>query len=356
MTQFKDQYFSNILKALMAAILFALATPLSKQFLVQLHPTLLASIFYLSAAIFLTISAPLELLTSLKSITKYPKDLWSLLGSALFGGTIGPICILYGLTKINASSTSLLLSFESVATALIAYFVMKEHLGRKTIIAITLTLLSNVLLFFEDFTFHPYALLIIIGAAAWGVDNTLTANIAAITPKTITIIKSMVAGLINLAIFRLLSQESYNTFNYTNLIYPALIGILSYGLSIILYISSAKNIGATRSQIIFSLSPYLAIILSLLFLQERPSLLFWPSLILMLVSNIIIMTENHQHMHHHHHEEHTHEHSHEDGHHDHQHDNQQDIASGKKHTHLHIHHHFAHTHHHLPDIHHHHKH
>ena len=49
-----------------------------------------------------------------------------LLGAIFFGGVLGPILLLTGLSLTAAATTSLLLNLESVFTALIAWFVFRE--------------------------------------------------------------------------------------------------------------------------------------------------------------------------------------------------------------------------------------
>ena len=84
------------LQALAAALLFGAATPLSKQLLQQVHPFMLASLFYLGAAlILLPSSIYYQVKAPLRQVSR--QDFLHLAGSLFFGGMIGPVLLLYGL-------------------------------------------------------------------------------------------------------------------------------------------------------------------------------------------------------------------------------------------------------------------
>ena len=50
------------------------------------------------------------------------------------------------------------------------------------------------------------------------------------------------------------------------------VGVFSYGISIVLYITLAQKLGASRSQVIFSSSPFFGVILAATLLGESISL------------------------------------------------------------------------------------
>lgn len=54
------------------------------------------------------------------------EDGWILLGSMVAGGMLAPILLMTGLEHTSASVASLLLNFESVFTALVAWTIFKE--------------------------------------------------------------------------------------------------------------------------------------------------------------------------------------------------------------------------------------
>ena len=160
------------------------------------------------------------------------------------------------------------------------------------------------------------------------------------------------AGSVNLIIGCLIANRPM----MPGQIVPAIIvGVFSYGFSIVLYVTSAQNIGATRSQILFSTAPLWGVILSYLLFHDSFQWVHIISIILLAIAVIVTNILSHKHPHTHRSMEHVHYHQHVDGHHTHSHDNE--IVSERKwHSHMHIHNPSIHEHPHDPDLHHRHEH
>ena len=135
-----------------------------------------------------------------------------------------------------------------------------------------------------------------------------------------------------------------------------LVGLFSYGFSIVFYITAAQQLGATRSQLIFSSAPYFAIALSVLWLGETISAVQIVAALIVGVSIVLLTIEWHSHDHDHVALEHEHWHAHGDGHHNHAHDGAAGQAAAGSHSHRHRHRPLHHAHHHWPDLHHRHEH
>ena len=122
------------------------------------------------------------------------------------------------------------------------------------------------------------ALFVLLACVCWGLDNHYTALIDAITPTQMTFLKGLVAGAINGAIGIFLAPSLPE---FRILAGALIVGVFSYGLSIVLYITAAHCLGATRSQILFSSAPFLAhFSLCCCFLSSFPGfrlllLLYW---------------------------------------------------------------------------------
>ncbi len=110
------------------------------------------------------------------------------------------------------------------------------------------------------------------------------------------------------------------------------LGFISYGLSINFYIMAQKDLGVAKTSAYYSVSPFLGVAFSMLFIGERPTWQFYIALFIMILSTIIMVKDTIelqlQHTHEHEHI-HTHEHSHGDLVHTHEHSH--------KHTHIHTH-------------------
>ncbi|HOI43529.1 MAG TPA: DMT family transporter, partial [Elusimicrobiales bacterium] len=127
-----------------------------------------------------------------------------------------------------------------------------------------------------------------------------------------------------------------------------LVGFVSYGLSITLYIASAQRLGAVRSQLAFSTAPVFGVSLSVLLLGEGLSAVQVISGVLLFGSVLLMLSEKHSHAHAHAAMEHSHSHTHDDMHHGHSHYGEEEGA----HAHFHKHEPGEHEHPHWPDLHH----
>jgi len=166
---------------LLAAALFGASTPASKPLLGGLSPLLLSGVLYLGAAIAV---APWALrgLSDLRSVDR--KNLTYLSGAVAFGGVLGPVLLLTGLSLSSAASVSLWLNLETVATALLARFFFKEHLARNTWVAVILIVGASVLLSPGSPEGGLAMGLVALACVAWGLDNNLRrSSIASLPPR-----------------------------------------------------------------------------------------------------------------------------------------------------------------------------
>jgi uncharacterized membrane protein len=181
-------------------------------------------------------------------------------------------------------------------------------------------------------------------------DNNLTALVSGFTPAQTTVAKGVIAGSVNLVIGMALGQRL-----------PAVgrggaalaVGAVSYGISIMLYISAAQQMGATRSQLLFATSPFLGVILAWTLFHERVQAAQLAAAPCIAAGLYFMLTARHAHEHTHEALTHTHSHRHDDGHHTHVHPG---LPAWVRHTHPHEHEPVTHTHEHLPDLHHRHRH
>lgn len=334
------------IQAVISAMLFGIATPFSKTLLAGLQTNQLAGLLYLGAAVCLF---PLVLRRRLSGNAVFPRDgrnRRNLIGAVLFGGIIGPVLLLIGLKHALAVSVSMWLNFEAVATALLAFLLFREHLGKWTWLGNAGVVLAGLLLNFGQGWGGWIGLICVTGACiAWGLDNNFTAVIDGISPEDSTFWKGLIAGTTNLTIGLLFFDWHVGT----DWIWALLLGGLSYGASIVLYIRAAHGLGATRAQMIFSSAPFFGVMVSVLWLGEGLSLLQSASALILVGSIAAMFLDRHDHSHEHETVTHEHEHRHGDGHHEHVHT---DSATGLAHAHVHEHVPVIHTHPHWPDLHH----
>ncbi len=330
-------------------MLFGASTPFSKMLLDEINPFQLAGLMYLGAGLGL-----LPWLLLRKGTPPIPKpdgkNIRRILGMVVCGGLLGPVFLLFGLQAASASSVSLWLNFELFATALLGWLFFKDHLNLPVWLGVAIGILAGLLLSLpEGVSGMKGGLLVLVACVFWGLDNHFTALIDGITAVQSTIIKGIAAGSINFLLGIMLTGWNLGA----SCLIAMLVGFFAYGFSIVLYILSAQNLGATRSQVIFSSAPFFGLFFSVLLLHENITGIQFLSALLMAVSVTLIMIEKHVHLHVHHAFSHTHSHDHDDLHHTHRHP---ETDQESKHTHSHAHDETIHSHPHQPDIHHRHTH
>jgi drug/metabolite transporter (DMT)-like permease len=133
----------GVFAALGSALLFGAATPLAKLLLGDIDPWLLASLLYLGSGLGL---AAYRLVRACDRRTQLAKNEWRwLAGAVVAGGIVGPVLLMYGLTRLPASSASLLLNAEGAFTALLAWFVFRENFDLRIAGGMTAILLGAMI-------------------------------------------------------------------------------------------------------------------------------------------------------------------------------------------------------------------
>jgi drug/metabolite transporter (DMT)-like permease len=341
--------------ALAAAALFGASTPLAKILLGQSEPILLAALLYLGSGVGLTIWLMLRRLLFKQPSRETNLTLADLpwLATAIFaGGVAGPILLLIGLRLTPASSASLLLNLEGVFTALIAWFVFKENFDRRIALGMAAIIAGGALLSWagKPEVGIPWGPLAIAGAClAWAIDNNLTRNVSAGDPIQIAMAKGLVAGSVNLIIALAVGVTVPRS---TAIGEAGLVGFLSYGVSLALFVLALRHMGTARTGAYFSVAPFVGALLAIIIFRDSITTYFMAAAALMLVGIWLHLTERHEHEHWHEAIEHDHRHRH-DEHHRH-HAGPELLA--QTHSHPHRHEKLRHSHPHYPDIHHRHKH
>ncbi len=140
--------------------------------------------------------------------------------------------------------------------------------------------------------------------------------------------------------------------NLTDLVYAGLLGFLSYGVSLVLFVLALRHIGTARTGAYFSVAPFVGALLSIVFLHDRITVYFLVAAGLMFTGIYLHLTENHAHEHWHELMQHAHRHRHDDHH---RHHAEPEMLA-QTHSHMHRHERLRHSHPHYPDIHHRHEH
>lgn len=347
-----------IIMILSASILFGASAPLTKMLLGEIEPIPLASLLYGGSGIGLLIFQFINLMIKKEKVDEAPlmkKDFIWLLGAIVTGGIIAPIVLLSGLKITPASTASLLLNFEGVATTIIAIVFFKENVGKQVLSAVVLITLASIFLswdFKNQWGLSIGALGIILACICWGIDNNFTRNISSKNPFSIVSIKGVVSGLVSFMLSIILKN---NIPDFKIIMIAMVIGFFCYGLSIVLYVFAMRDLGSARTSALYGSAPFVGSILSFILLGDIPSNTFFIALPIMLIGVILLLKEEHFHTHTHEPLQHEHRHKHPDIHHEHGHTDGQAIINGY-HSHYHTHKLVDHVHAHFPDIHHRHNH
>jgi drug/metabolite transporter (DMT)-like permease len=193
-----------ILYALTSAVLFGVSTPAAKVLVGSIHPATLAGLLYCGAGV--GVAALRRILPA--AITGAPETALSradvpLAAAIGAGGILGPLLLMFGLTRTDAATASLLLTLEGAATALMAWFIFHENFDRRIAVGMASIVAGAAILSWSgapslDSIAGPLA---ITGACvSWGLDNNLTRKVSLADPLQIAMLKGLIAGPFNLVV------------------------------------------------------------------------------------------------------------------------------------------------------------
>ena len=344
---------SHVIHALLAAALFGASTPFAKLLVGEMSPWLLAGLLYLGSGLGLAVARLIRDRGWTPSGLADGEWPW-LLGAIFFGGVLGPLALMFGLTLSSGSTASLLLNLEAVLTAVIAWVVFKENADRRIVLGMLAIVAGGVVLSWPDGEAgtREWAgpLAIVAGCLCWAIDNNLTRRVSASDALFIAGAKGAVAGTVNVGLAFALGAGLPGG---AILLATMAVGLLGYGISLVLFVLALRGLGTARTGAYFSTAPFIGAAVSLLLLGESTSPAFWIAAALMGWGVWLHLTEHHEHEHVHEPMAHSHPHIH-DAHHQHPHDFA--WKGDEPHEHWHRHEAMVHKHPHFPDIHHRHSH
>jgi drug/metabolite transporter (DMT)-like permease len=338
--------------ALASAVLFGLSAPAAKGLIGTIDPWVLAGLLYLGAGLGLAgVHVAQDLLglgggeARLRS-----SDLPWLAGVVLFGGLFGPLFLVFGLSLTSASTGSLLLNLEGIATMAIAWLVFRENVDRRLLLGAASIVAGAVTLSWtgSGLSLDAGGLLVAGACLCWGIDNNLTRKLSATDPVQIAMIKGLVAGTTNVVLAFSLGARAPDPLP---LLGGAVVGFLGVGLSLVLFMLALRHLGTARTGAYFSLAPFIGALAAIALFGEPVTAQLLIAGLLMSVGLWLHLSERHEHEHTHEAMEHEHRHVH-DEHHQHQHDG----PVTEPHSHWHSHAPMRHKHPHYPDLHHRHDH
>jgi drug/metabolite transporter (DMT)-like permease len=338
--------------ALGAAALFGLSVPAGKALLSVTDPWLLAGLLYLGSGLSLGTYrlAQRFLFGRHTGEARLGRTEWPWLAAAIFtGGVIAPVFLMLGLSRVSAAEAALLLNLEGVFTAVVAWVVFREHVDRRIAAGMVAIAAGSMVLAWnpgDAVRLSGGAVLVASACLGWALDNNLTRKVSTSDPVHIAATKGLVAGGVNIGVALMLGASIPGP---TMIGLAVLLGLLSYGVSLVLFVRALRDLGAGRTSAYFSTAPFVGALIGIVLLGEPVTLRLGVAAALMMIGVWLHVSEVHEHEHVHEALEHEHRHSH-DEHHRHEHD--ASAPAGEPHSHRHIHERLLHSHPHYPDIHH----
>ena len=274
----------GIFLAVLAAVLYAINSPLSKLLLEYMPSTLMAGFLYIGAGLGMGGIALIRKISKTeKKEAKLTKSELPYTIAMVLLDIAAPICLLLGLKYTTAANASLLNNFEIVATAIIALIIFKEKISPRLWTGILFVTLSCALLSFEDISslkFSFGSLFIIVACICWGFENNCTRKISSKDPLQIVLLKGIFSGLGSLIIGLCIGERITVIWS----VFAVLaVGFIAYGLSIFFYVYAQRLLGAARTSAYYAIAPFIGTLLSLVIFRQLPQYTYFLALGLMVI-------------------------------------------------------------------------
>lgn len=287
----KNKKIKAIISALLAAVLFAISTPLSKKLMENIPPTFMAAFLYLGAGVGVGIMYIFNYKKEDKSLRLDKSDFKYTI--AMIGlDILAPLLLMIGIKLGSASNASLLENFEIVATSLIALIIFKEKVSSRLWIAIFFIIISSFILTFNGKTsldFSIGSIFVLLATISWGLENNCTKKISEKSTYQIVTLKGIFSGLGSLFIGLLLKEK---IINYKYIFLAMILGFVAYGLSIFLYVRAQRDLGAAKTSAYYSVAPFVGAFLAFIINGERPDEKFLVALIFMIIGTIFVIYDS----------------------------------------------------------------
>jgi drug/metabolite transporter (DMT)-like permease len=272
-----------------------MAAPLAALLLGSASPWMVAALLYLGSGLGLgawrvvTRAAP----------PKLPRaDVPWLAGAIVAGGVLAPVLLMVGLTSMPASSASLLLTAEGVFTAVLAWVAFRENVDGRVLLGFASILAGVVLLAWQGEVGGSTLLptVAVLGACLlWGIDNNLTRRVSLHDATWLAAVKGLVAGSVNLVLALVLGGALPAA---GVMLAAGALGLVSYGISLALFVVALRGLGTARAGAYFSVAPFVGAVLAVL-LGDPVTWQLVVAGVLIALGVWLHLTERHEHVHRH---------------------------------------------------------
>lgn len=277
-----------VLCAFFSAILYAVCIPFAKILGNYVPSVVMGGLLYLGAGLGLLITTFVKQGSPELALTK--KDIPYMSG-VVFLDIAAILLLMFGLANTTGANAALLGNFELAATTIAAFFVFKEFVSKRLVWAIILITVASIILSFEgegSFVLNIGSISVLLACICWGVENNCTRMLSIRDTRQITLIKGCFSGLGGL-IIAFLAGETLPAIKWV--ILALLLGFISYGVSVTLYIYAQRFLGAAKTASCYSAAPFFGVLFSLLILGERPQMSFYIAFLVMVAATILVIRD-----------------------------------------------------------------
>ena len=258
---------------LLSALTFGLATPATKVVFEGVPDLWKGGWLYLASG--LGLSAVVALRRGSRGAPLARADLPWLAGAIVSGAVIAPYAFTRGVGENPAFLASLLLNVEVVFTAAIAALFFGERVSGRRRVGVGLVALGGAACAAVTAERSGDATLAgclwtILACLGWALDNNLTSRIAAKDAVAIARWKGLVGGGATLSLAAALGAWPSGV-SARVWLGGAAVGVVGFGLSLVLFIRSLRALGAARTGALFGTAPFLGAVASAAFLGESVS-------------------------------------------------------------------------------------
>lgn len=277
-----------VLCAFFSAILYAVCIPFAKILGNYVPSAVMGGLLYLGAGLGLLITTFIKQGSTELSLT--PKEI-PYMSAVVFLDIAAILLLMFGIANTTGANAALLGNFELAATTIAAFFVFKEFVSKRLVFAIILITVASIILSFEgegSFVLNIGSISVLLACICWGVENNCTRMLSIRDTRQITLIKGCFSGLGGL-IIAFWAGETLPATKWIILV--LLLGFISYGISVTLYIYAQRFLGAAKTASCYSTAPFFGVLFSLLILGERPAISFYVALCVMVAATILVIRD-----------------------------------------------------------------
>lgn len=276
--------------AIISALLYAIYTPAAKVLGISCPPAYLTAYLYLGSGIGLGILYLLfkkQFENNEKSIDR--SDIRDLAIVIVLNVGAG-ILLNIGIRLSSAVSMSLVGNFEIVATSVIALF-FGERVSHRLWSGIIVIFIASIVLSYDASSLKISWGIVwgLLATCLWGLENNFTKKLSVKNPIQVVIVKGLGVGIGSYLVALVAREQAVKSWSVIG--WCLVLGFFAFGLSILMYVLSQRYLGAAKTSAYYAISPFISVILSLLFLHEAITGQFMVALVLMIIGIWIVVVD-----------------------------------------------------------------